>query len=40
MNSTDWDLMFEQSDKNNNKNNYLSTYPNINRPETGINISM
>ena len=37
MNSTDWDLMFEQSDKNQKKNNYLSY---TNRPETGINISM
>ena len=40
MNSTDWDLMFEQSEKNNDKYNYLSTYPVINIPETGINISM
>ena len=40
MNSSDWDLMFEQSEKNHDKRNYLSTYPIINRPETGINISM
>ena len=40
MNSTDWDLMFEQSEKNQDKKNYLSAYPIINRPETGINISM
>lgn len=40
MNSTDWDLMFEQSEKNHDKKNYLSSYPIINRPETGINISM
>lgn len=32
--------MFEECEKNNEKQNNLSTFPIINRPETGINISM